>query len=56
MKTYINEKDLLDFKENVLLSYKKETDQLMQILQESQNRYGCVPFEMQKLIGIKPKR
>lgn len=51
MKTYVSEKDLIDFKENVLLAYQNETDPLIQVLQESQNRYGCVPLEMQKLIG-----
>ena len=51
MKTYISDLELNNFKDNVLSKYEKDTDQLMQILQESQKLFGCVPIEVQKLIG-----
>lgn len=51
MKQIISDHDLKHFKENVLSKYKKEDSPLMQVLQESQSLYGCVPIEMQQLIG-----
>ena len=51
MKQHITNHDLHLFKENILSKYKKEDSPLMQVLQESQNLYGCVPIEMQEVIG-----
>lgn len=51
MKQYISNEDLALFKQNVLPTHKKSQSSLMQILQESQHRFGCVPVEMQKLIS-----
>lgn len=51
MKRIISDHDLHNFKVNILSKYKKENSPLMQVLQESQSLYGCVPIEMQQLIG-----
>lgn len=51
MKQHISKNDLHLFEENILSKYKKEDSPLMQVLQESQNIYGCVPIEVQEVIG-----
>lgn len=51
MKQYISDQELQEFKETVLTTYNKSQSSLMQILQESQHKFGCVPIEMQQLIG-----
>lgn len=51
MDRIISEKDLLVFKKDILSKYKKEDSPLMQVLQESQKAFGCVPIEMQQLIS-----
>lgn len=51
MKQYITDQELNKFKETILIKYDKSQSSLMQILQESQKKYGCVPIEMQQLIS-----
>ena len=51
MQQFISDKELQEFKETILINYNKEDSPLMQILQESQSKFGCVPIEMQNLIG-----
>lgn len=51
MKQIITEKELHLFEKEILVNYDKKNSPLMQVLQESQKRYGCVPIEMQELIG-----
>lgn len=51
MKRYITDEQLSNFKENVLVKYIGKESPLMQVLQESQDLFGCVPIEMQQLIG-----
>ena len=51
MKTYVNDKQLKAFDNNVLTKYVDKVDPLMQILQESQSEFGCVPIEVQLLIS-----
>lgn len=51
MKQIISKKELKYFEDNILINYDKNNSPLMQVLQESQDRYGCVPIEMQELIG-----
>lgn len=51
MKTYVNKEQLNTFKNDVLSRYKGRENPLMQILQESQSIFGCVPVEMQVLIS-----
>lgn len=51
MRQYITDQDLVKFKDTILTKYPKSNSSLMQVLQESQKQFGCVPIEMQKLIG-----
>lgn len=51
MKTYVDEKQLNTFEVDVLSKYKDKENPLMQILQESQTIFGCVPVEVQVLIS-----
>ncbi len=51
MKEHISKQDLHLFEENILTKYRKNDSPLMQVLQESQNLYGCVPIEVQEVIG-----
>ena len=51
MKTYVTESQLLEFKSNIFPKYTDVENPLMQILQESQAMFGCVPIEVQLLIS-----
>ncbi|MDC0559044.1 NAD(P)H-dependent oxidoreductase subunit E [Candidatus Izimaplasma bacterium] len=51
MKTYVNDKQLKEFDVDVLSKFVDKVNPLMQILQESQTRFGCVPIEVQVLIS-----
>lgn len=51
MGVYVSEKLLKEFKKEVIEKYRKSQSPLMQILQESQKRYGCVPVEVQEFIS-----
>ena len=51
MRQYITNQELDTFKKEVQTKYSKSDSSLMQILQESQKKYGCVPIEMQKMVG-----
>lgn len=51
MKSYISKEQLSTFERDVLSVYKNKDNPLMQILQESQTIFGCVPIEVQLLIS-----
>lgn len=51
MKTYLTEKQMEQFRKDVLLPFKLRKSPLMQVLQEAQSTFGCVPYELQKVIG-----
>lgn len=51
MKTYVNESQLKKFDQEILSKYINKVDPLMQILQESQQLFGCVPIEVQLVIS-----
>ncbi len=51
MEEYVNRTQLQEFENNVINLYRDKQSPLMQILQESQKLYGCVPFEVQNLIS-----
>ncbi|MFK5883516.1 MAG: NAD(P)H-dependent oxidoreductase subunit E [Candidatus Izemoplasma sp.] len=51
MINYVNEKQLELFKIDVIDKFRNEETPLMQILQESQKDFGCVPIEVQQLIS-----
>ena len=51
MKSYVSQEQLNTFKNDVLARYKDKENPLMQILQESQSIFGCVPIEVQVLIS-----
>jgi NADH:ubiquinone oxidoreductase subunit E len=51
MNKYVSEEQLDEFKLEVIDKYKDDKSPLMQILQESQKRYGCVPVEVQEVIS-----
>ena len=51
MKQYISENELHKFENEVLINYDKKSNPLMQVLQESQSQFGCVPIEMQEIVG-----
>ena len=51
MKTYVSKEQLNTFKNDVLVRYEGKENPLMQILQESQSVFGCVPVEVQVLIS-----
>ena len=51
MSEYISERQLKEFKIEVIDEYRDSKSPLMQILQESQKRYGCVPIEVQEFIS-----
>lgn len=51
MKRFITDEQLKDFEKDVLVNYIGAESPLMQVLQESQELFGCVPIEMQQLIG-----
>jgi len=51
MEKYLTTKQLEDFRTNVLPKYKMEKNPLMQVLQEAQSLFGCVPYELQQTIS-----
>ena len=51
MEEYVNQSQLEMFNDDVICLYKNKQSPLMQILQESQKLFGCVPLEVQKLIS-----
>ena len=51
MIEYVNATQLESFDKNILVKYVDKKDPLMQILQESQQLFGCVPIEVQLLIS-----
>lgn len=51
MEKYLTTKQINEFKSNVLSMYKNERNPLMQVLQEAQSSFGCVPYELQIVIG-----
>lgn len=51
MEEYVSYDQLRDFEENVIEFYRGKQSPLMQVLQESQKQFGCVPLEIQKLIS-----
>ena len=51
MKKYVSCEKLREFKIEVIDKYRNDKSPLMQILQESQKRYGCVPVEVQEVIS-----
>lgn len=51
MIKYVNEKQLDYFKKEVIEKFRNQESPLMQILQESQKDFGCVPQEVQQLIS-----
>ena len=51
MSVYVSERLLKEFKVEVIEKYRNSKSPLMQILQESQIRYGCVPVEVQEFIS-----
>lgn len=51
MSVYVSEKLLAEFKIDVIDKFRNIKSPLMQILQESQKRYGCVPIEVQIFIS-----
>lgn len=51
MKSHVSSEQLDTFKNDVLSRYKGKENPLMQILQESQSIFGCVPIEVQMLIS-----
>ena len=51
MIKYVSEKQLEYFKKEVIEKFRNQESPLMQILQESQKDFGCVPQEVQQLIS-----
>ncbi len=51
MKEYVNIKLRKEFKSSIIDKYRDNKSPLMQILQESQKQFGCVPVEIQQLIS-----
>jgi len=51
MKSIVTKAQLNTFEKDVLARYKDKENPLMQILQESQAIFGCVPIEVQVLIS-----
>jgi NADH:ubiquinone oxidoreductase subunit E len=51
MSIYVLEEQLNEFKLEVIDKYRNDKSPLMQVLQESQKRYGCVPVEVQEYIS-----
>ena len=51
MSVYVSDKLLKEFKIEVIEKYRNSKSPLMQVLQESQKRYGCVPVEVQEFIS-----
>lgn len=51
MSVYVSKRLLKEFKVEVIDKYKDSKSPLMQVLQESQKRYGCVPEEVQEFIS-----
>ena len=48
---FLTNEQLESFKKNVIPKYRNIRSPLMQVLQEAQKEFGCVPVEMQKLIS-----
>jgi len=51
MEQYVTKKELVLFTSEVINVLRHEITPLMMILQESQQRFGCVPMEVQLLIS-----
>lgn len=51
MKNYLTEKQMKGFKNDVLSKYIDKKNPLMQVLQEAQSLFGCVPYQLQQIIG-----
>lgn len=51
MKTYVTESQLHNFESTIFPKYTDVENPLMQLLQESQTMFGCVPIEVQLLIS-----
>ena len=51
MEQFISNQELEEFKNTILIKYNRFDQPLMQVLQESQDKFGCVPIEMQNVIA-----